>query len=434
MMKLSNKTFYNRHVLELERFVYEKKSLHITNSKSKNKSNLNVSKTVFIEIDGSLDELKNIKLEKFDRILITDLVENYKNLFNLLEVTEKMLTYDGKLILTSVNSKYLYLIKLIEFFKLKDSYSPSSYINPKKIDRITKGAGFEYQKYYTKQIWPFKTFGVGTFFNSCLESIFTPFNLGIKTYMIFNSKNKLNQFKSKSIIIPAKNESGNLVELVERIPKFENTEIIFSYGVSKDNTLEVMKNIIKDNDNFTFKLVEQTKSGKANAVWEALDVSSNDMIAILDADISVEPETLKDFFEIIEQNRSDFVNGTRLIYEMDENSMRFLNKIGNRFFQFFIGKIIKENLTDSLCGTKVFKKSFINDLIQWQNLLPANDPFGDFDLLFAAAYSGQKIVELPIHYKERRYGSTQISRFRDGLRLFKYLISSYIFFNTSRNG
>ena len=252
--------------------------------------------------------------------------------------------------------------------------------------------------------------------------------------MIFNSKNKLNQFKSKSIIIPAKNESGNLMELVERIPKFENTEIIFSYGVSKDNTLEVMKNIIKDNDNFTFKLVEQTKSGKANAVWEALDVSSNDMIAILDADISVEPETLKDFFEIIEQNRSDFVNGTRLIYEMDENSMRFLNKIGNRFFQFFIGKIIKEPLTDSLCGTKVFKKSFIKDLIQWQKLLPTNDPFGDFDLLFAAAYSGQKIVELPIHYKERRYGSTQISRFRDGLKLFSYLVTSFIFFNTSRNG
>ena len=42
-------------------------------------------------------------------------------------------------------------------------------------------------------------------------------------------------------------------------------------------------------------------------------------------------------------------------------------------------------------------------------------------MIFSAAYSGQKIVELPISYKERRYGTTQISRFKDGYKLLIYL-------------
>ena len=250
--------------------------------------------------------------------------------------------------------------------------------------------------------------------------------------MIFRPSEVLENEYSKSIIIPAKNEEGNLEELVSRIPNFKHTEVIFAYGKSKDNTFEVMKRIIETNNKFKFKLIEQTKTGKANAVWEAIKVVENDVIAILDADISVEPETLGDFFEIVDKNRADFVNGTRLIYHMDKNSMRFLNRLGNRFFQFFISIIINEPLSDSLCGTKVFKKSYLDDLNKWQNEFGKTDPFGDFDLIFAAAYSAQKIVELPIIYKERRYGVTQISRFKDGYKLLVYLITSFLTFNSSR--
>ena len=249
--------------------------------------------------------------------------------------------------------------------------------------------------------------------------------------MIFRSEKQVKFNYSKAIIIPAKNEEGNLEELIDRIPNFENTEIIFAYGESQDNTLKKMEEIINQNNIYKFKLIKQTKNGKANAVWEALNVVENDIVAILDADISVEPETLKDFFEILELNRADFVNGTRLIYDMDKNSMRYLNKLGNRFFQFFISRIIKESLTDSLCGTKVFKRSFIQDIKYWQNKFDVKDPFGDFDLIFSSAYTGQKIVELPISYKERRYGETQISRFRDGFKLLRYMLYSFIVFNTS---
>ena len=431
MLKLSNKIFYQRHKNEIEKFILSNESLHIVNVKSSN--NFNLRGCDQIELDLENEDYSALKegSKKYSTIVLTDILENQENLYQLLQAICLLLDDDGRLVVSSLNSKYYFIVSLLEKLGFKDSNNSSSYIYLTKISKITNGLGLEYQKYYTRQIYPFKLFFIGTFINKILESIFFRFNFGIKTYMIFRSEKQVKFNYSKAIIIPAKNEEGNLEELIDRIPNFENTEIIFAYGESQDNTLKKMEEIINQNNIYKFKLIKQTKNGKANAVWEALNVVENDIVAILDADISVEPETLKDFFEILELNRADFVNGTRLIYDMDKNSMRYLNKLGNRFFQFFISRIIKESLTDSLCGTKVFKRSFIQDIKYWQNKFDVKDPFGDFDLIFSSAYTGQKIVELPISYKERRYGETQISRFRDGFKLLRYMLYSFIVFNTS---
>lgn len=432
MFKISNKTFYHRHKIEIEKYLENKNSLHILNIDSKDKIINTESDKLLLDLNDPNNFPTLDKNKKYDRILLTDVIENHEDVFTLLSIITESLTDDGKLIVSSINSKYSLFFKFFEYLKIKDSNQNNSYIHLKKIQNITNGLGLEYQKYYTKQLFPFKLFFIGGMINRVLEVLFFQFNLGIKTYMIFRPLNRKGTKLSKSIIIPAKNEEGNLKELVSRIPEFDNTEIIFSYGQSEDKTLEVMNEISDMYSNFLFKIVIQSQAGKANAVWEALEVVENEVIAILDADISVEPETLTDFFQIIEKNSADFVNGTRLVYEMDKKSMRFLNKLGNRFFQFFISKIINEPLTDSLCGTKVFKKSNIDDLYRWQKIFNVKDPFGDFDMIFSAAYSGQKIVELPISYKERRYGTTQISRFKDGYKLLVYLIFSFRTFNTSR--
>ena len=149
---------------------------------------------------------------------------------------------------------------------------------------------------------------------------------------------------SKSIIIPAKNEAGNLQELVSRIPKFDTDyELIIICGESTDNTYEVSKNIQKDNPEILIKVYEQTGKGKSNAVFEGIAESNNELIAILDSDISVDPESLDNFFKIIEDGHADFVNGTRLIYGKEKNSMQFLNILGNLLFQFMISLVIKQN-------------------------------------------------------------------------------------------
>jgi glycosyltransferase involved in cell wall biosynthesis len=237
----------------------------------------------------------------------------------------------------------------------------------------------------------------------------------------------------KSVVVPAKNEEKNLMPLFERLAKTNlEAEYILVCAESKDKTLEAAYEVKDKFKNMNINVFEQKSNGKANAVFEGFEYSNGEVISILDSDISVDPERLVDFFEIIENSNADFVNGTRMIYPMEKNAMRYLNKLGNNFFQYFISKVIFYNLSDSLCGTKVFKKSSLENLKEWRFSQRIFDPFGDFDMIFNAAYEGATIVEIPVHYRSRIYGKTQISRFRDGFKLIIYFLASFKKLNSSK--
>ena len=430
---ISNKEFYKRHNNELKKYLLFKNSLHLINMNSATKVEPQGTVVKYLDLETKLNlQLGDAKFAKFELIILSDVIEVYDDLPNLFVTIDEILKEDGVLLVTSINTKWKIPLKILEFLKFKEKTKQFSYIHSKKFENIAAGVGFDLISSKTRQFLPFKLFYFGNFFNKILEILFFNFNLGIRSYILFRKDNQILKQMTKSVIIPAKNEEGNLKKLVDRIPKTLNTELIFSIGKSEDKTLEVALEIQQHNKDFIIKVFEQSKNGKANAVWEAVEKSNGEIIAILDSDISVDPEELINFYEIIENNYADFVNGTRLIYEMEKGSMRFINKLGNRMFQYFIGKVINESITDSLCGTKVFKKNLLSNIFWWQKTFKLNDPFGDFDLLFAASYSGAKILEYPIHYRARTYGSTQISRFRDGYKLIKYLFKSFLIMNTSR--
>ena len=433
MIKVSSTTFYLRHHNEINKYISDKeKTLYITGSSPKKSLNLGESIDVLvIDLENNIgSQLES--LSEYSLIVVTDIFELIDDVYIFLQKISNNLTEDGKLIISTINNIWSPILKIFEIMRLKNLSSDRSYMPIKKLHVIGSSAGFEKINFYTRQYIPFKLIGVGTIINNFLETLFIRFNLGIRTYLVFKKETKSHRtYLSKSIIVPAKNEEGNLEPLIERIPHLgENCEIIIACGTSQDRTLEVANSISKQG--FEITVIEQSENGKANAVWEALDICKGDVVAILDADISVEPEKLTDFFEIIELDRADFVNGTRLIYSMEKGAMRFLNVLGNRLFQRFISIIIRQPLTDSLCGTKVFKIDQKADIKNWQNTINLKDPFGDYDLLFSAAYSGKQILELPIHYKKRTYGKTQISRFRDGYKLIRYLLRSFVVLNISR--
>jgi len=436
-MKLKSKTYYLRHENEILRYTDSRKSwIHIIN-KNNNYINLTNYPNNFIEINNNTNfenDFSKVENKLYDFIVITDILELTEDIYKFLKKLNSLLKDDGKLLITTVNPKWNLIMLLLEYLKLKKPSPPRSYLQNKKIDSIAKSSGFEVVLNYGRQIFPFKLFGLGNLINLFLEILFLRFNLGINNYLILNKKSQHDIEFSKTIIVPAKNEELNLIPLFQRIPNFESEyEIIFICGKSNDKTLDVALDIKKDNPSINIKVIEQVSKGKGPGVLEAFKETSNDLIAILDSDISVEPETLIDFFEIVENRNADFVNGTRFVYKMEEGAMRKLNNVGNIFFQFIISIVISNKLTDSLCGTKVFKRELIQNLYKWQKLLKISDPFGDFDLIFSAAYSGNKIVEYPVHYKSRVYGSTQISRFRDGFKLLIYFINSLLVFKTSNN-
>lgn len=228
---------------------------------------------------------------------------------------------------------------------------------------------------------------------------------------------------SLSIIIPARNEKGNIEPIIYRLPEFSGgCEVIFIEGHSQDGTLEEIKRIAeKYGGSMKIEFAVQDGVGKADAVWKGFELAKNDILIILDADMGVAPEDLPKFYEAITPGDRRFVSGSRYFYEMEKGAMRPLNNLGNRFFAFFLSWICGIKITDTLCGTKAIFRSDLEVIKKTKFFKELDDPFGDFKLLIGAAITGLNIVEVPVIYHRREYGATKIHRFRDGWKLLKMM-------------
>lgn len=229
---------------------------------------------------------------------------------------------------------------------------------------------------------------------------------------------------SVSIVIPARNESGNIRAALERIPHFgRHTEIIFVEGNSTDDTWETIQQVASDpqwhTEGRTILTTQQDGKGKYDAVKKGFEQASGDILMILDADLTVPPEELPSFYHAIRSRKGEFINGSRLVYPMDDRAMRFLNMLGNKFFSHAFTWLLEQPIKDTLCGTKVMYREDYQRLKANRAYFGDFDPFGDFDLLFGAYKLNLKIIDLPIRYRERTYGDTNISRFYHGAILFK---------------
>ena len=280
--------------------------------------------------------------------------------------------------------------------------------------------GFEIIKVDRKLLLPKYIPIINMLFNSFLANLplINTFNL-INLFTVRKVTTKRSEY-SVTIVIPARNEKGNIENSVKRTPVFgSHQEFIFVEGNSSDNTYKEIIRVQQAYPEKDIKIMKQTGKGKGNAVREAFETATGDVLMILDADLTTPPEDMPKFYDALAENKGEFVNGCRLVYPMEKDAMRFLNYLGNKFFGWFFTYLLGQRLKDTLCGTKVlFKKDY--QLIKTnRKYFGEFDPFGDFDLLLGAAKLNLKIVEVIVRYREREYGSTQISRFKHGLLLIR---------------
>jgi hypothetical protein len=233
-----------------------------------------------------------------------------------------------------------------------------------------------------------------------------------------------------SVIVPARNEEGNISRIFEEFPDKlkDKTELVFVEGNSSDKTFEVIEGLIpsfQKDYRYPIVLHKQSGKGKGNAVEEAIKISSGNLVTILDADLTVPAKSLVGFYNLYHGGHADFVNGSRLIYPIEGNEMKTLNKMGNIFFSRALSYVLSLRMSDTLCGTKLFRRIDYERFLAWKSEFGEFDPFGDFDLLFPAAQLNIGLANMPLHYRERTYGDTNISRFRDGAKLFFMLIQGF---------
>ena len=274
---------------------------------------------------------------------------------------------------------------------------------------------------------PLRLYGLGRFANRFLSVLPGLRALSLRHYLVSRSMRCVtDDVRSATVVIPARNERGNIAPAVQRIAAFcPDIEIIFIEGHSQDGTYEEMERVRAAYPQHDIKLMRQPGKGKADAVFTAFDAARGDVLMILDADLTMPPEQLPKFFEALRSGKGEFINGSRLVYPMDEGAMRFLNLIANKTFSYLFSWLLNQRYTDTLCGTKVLRRSDYQRLKAGKAYFGDFDPFGDFDLIFGASKLNLKSIDLPIRYAARSYGETQISRFRHGWMLLKMVVFAF---------
>jgi glycosyltransferase involved in cell wall biosynthesis len=275
-------------------------------------------------------------------------------------------------------------------------------------------------------LWPFWTPIVNSIANKYLVKA-APFRwFGLANVYIARPKPKSSESESVvSVVVAARNEEGNIPAIFDRVPHMgAGTELIFVEGNSKDDTYGAIEREIAKRPEVNARLFKQPGRGKGDAVRVGFREATGDVLMILDADMTVPPEDLPRFYEAWKSGRAEFVNGVRLVYPMEDRAMRFFNHIGNKFFSMAFTWLLSQSIKDTLCGTKVLSKRNYEMIAANRGYFGEIDPFGDFDLIFGAAKYNLKIVDLPVRYRERIYGETNIQRWSHGMLLLRMVVKA----------
>ncbi|HKK38463.1 MAG TPA: glycosyltransferase family 2 protein, partial [Cryomorphaceae bacterium] len=325
-----------------------------------------------------------------------------------------------KIIISNYNFIWRPILKMAETLRLKEKQPLQNWLSVADIENLLYLEDFEVVKLERKLLVPKYIPLVNLIFNKFLANLPLIRHLDLLEFITVRPLVQELQNYSVTIVVPARNEKGNIENAISRTPAFgSHQEFIFIEGNSSDNTYEEMLRVQEKYKDRDIKVMKQTGKGKGNAVHEAFAVATGDVLMILDADLTTPPQDLPKFYEALNTNRGEFINGCRLVYPMEKEAMRFLNYLGNKFFGQFFSFLLDQRLKDTLCGTKVVLKKDYELIVANRSYFGDFDPFGDFDLLFGAAKLNLKIVEINVRYRDREYGSTQISRFKHGWLLIK---------------
>lgn len=356
----------------------------------------------------------------FDYIIISELVNDLWDVQKLLEQIQSYCVPTTRIIFNFYSHLWNLPLKLAQKMGLATQRLGQNWLTPQDMANLLEISGFQPLRTWSEVIMPVHVPLISDIANRYVGKVFPFRHLAMANFIIARPKPKENKALTVSVIVAARNESGHIDELIDRIPAMgADTEIIFVEGNSTDDTYEAIERAIVKNPQRNCRLFKQPGKGKGDAVRTGFDAATGDVLMILDADITVPPEDLPRFYQLIENGSAEFVNGVRLVYPMEGEAMRFANLIGNKFFSWAFSWLLGQPIRDTLCGTKVLKKSDYQRIAANRAYFGDFDPFGDFDLLFGAAKLDLKILEVPIRYRARRYGETNISRWSHGWLLLK---------------
>ena len=377
----------------------------------------------FVQADVHLLELGR---EAFDVIVVSDVVNDLWDVEIAFSQLQRVSGPGTRLILNFYSRLWEAPLDLTRSLGLSKPLLEQNWLTVDDIDNLLRLADFEVTRHWDEILLPIHAAGVEAVANRYLARLW-PLDMAALTHFVVARPaprpRSTNGEPRVSVIVPARNESGNIPAIFERTPEMgRGTELIFVEGHSTDDTLVAIEREIGRHPERCCQLLRQNGAGKGDAVRLGFENACGDVLMVLDADLTVAPEDLPRFLAALQSGKGEFINGVRLVYPMEKQAMRFFNLIGNKFFSLAFSWLLGQSIKDTLCGTKALWAADYRRIAAQRAYFGDFDPFGDFDLLFGAARLNLKIVDLPIRYRERTYGTTNIQRWRHGWLLLQMVL------------
>ena len=390
---------------------------------------IHVAREKYPHLHFELADMSNPPVEgQFDYVIACNSLGYLNDVQSFLHELKRFCHPSTRLIFTYYNFVWEPLLKLASWLRLKRREPLQNWISREDLLNFLELADFEPIASGYRTIVPVGPPRLMHWLNRFLEAIPVIRKFGITSYVTaaptLATVRERRKDPSVTVVIPTMNERGNIRPAIERLPQLgSHTEVIFVDGSSTDGTPDEINAVAADFPDVDIKLIHQGDGvGKGDAVRKGFDAAKGDILMILDADLTVPPEDLPRFFDALVQEKGEVINGSRLVYPMEDEAMRIANIAGNKFFSLVFSWILDQRITDTLCGTKVLWADDYARIAANREIFGEIDPFGDFDLLFGAAHLKLRIRELPIRYAARTYGSTSIDRWRHGVMLLKMAV------------
>ena len=374
-----------------------------------------------LDIRASDDEIPAER--RFDAVVCDRICHGVADIRSLLVALRSRMSERGRLYLIAYNHYWELPTRVAELAGFKLPAPTSNWLSHSDFENLFHIVGLETVRFDDRMLLPADVPGLADLMNRYLGKL--PGWRRFSMYRVYALRRReplaVPGNVSVSVIVPTRNEAGNVQAAIDRTPVLGcKTELIFVEGGSTDGTWETIGEAIKAYKGpLELSAYKQQGKGKGDAVRLGFSKARGDILMILDADLTVPPEELPVFYDVIAGGLGDYVQGTRLVYPMDPGAMRFFNKLGNIAFSQLFTYLLQQPIKDTLCGTKVLWRRDYERIAAARHLFGDFDPFGDFDLIFGAARLNLKIVEVPVRYRERVYGETNISRWKHGWLLLK---------------
>ncbi len=370
--------------------------------------------------------------KKSDLIIADEIIGDVKDVQKFFSRIKNNSHHNSRFLVTYYNFLWRPILKMATFIGWREEIEEQNWLDNNDISNLLKLSGFEIISTHRRLLIPIYIPFISNFVNKWIASLPLINIFCLKTWILAKHEHHFDKNFSVSIIIPCRNEEGNIPIILKKIPRFGKfQEIIFVEGYSTDDTWDVINIVLRKyyKNNVVIRAFKQKGEGKADAVRLGFDKAKGDILMILDADMTVEPRDLPKFYQALASGDTEFANGSRLVYPMEKEAMNTLNLIGNKIFSWLFTWVLGQRFKDTLCGTKALFKRDYEKIKDNRKFFGDFDPFGDFDLIFGAVKQNLKIIEIPVRYKERVYGTTNIRRFRHGWLLLKMFIFAFKKFN-----